>query len=208
MKRLVVTGLVCAMSAAAVGADDDSGLGKQVEQVLRHSFTTATPAEWKTRLDQDEVQALCSLHHNSPPAAVSERIAKLSSATMRYPEDGKLSGDWKKGEKLASLGTGGHIGKIQPDRPGVRRGGNCYACHVLAPDEIDAGNIGPSLAGYGRRFANSPATARIVYEKIWNAQAFLPCTQMPRFGANGWLTPQEVADTVAFLLDPESPVNR
>jgi len=31
---------------------------------------------------------------------------------------------------------------------------------------------------------------------------------MPRFGHNGWLTPEQVADLVAFLLDAESPVNK
>jgi sulfur-oxidizing protein SoxX len=108
----------------------------------------------------------------------------------------------------AGLGTGGHIGRIQPDPPDRRRGGNCYACHALAPGEVAAGNLGPSLTGYGRARGATPEVIRYTYQKIFNAQAFFPCTSMPRFGHSGWLTPKEIADAVAFLLDPGSPVNR
>jgi sulfur-oxidizing protein SoxX len=31
---------------------------------------------------------------------------------------------------------------------------------------------------------------------------------MPRFGANGVLSEQQIKDLVAFLFDPESPVNK
>jgi sulfur-oxidizing protein SoxX len=207
MKRQLVLAGLLAVAVAPVSAADADTLQRS-EDAMRRSFTSATPDEWKSRLAQDEVQALCSAHRNAPSADVAERIVALSRADIRYPEDGKFLGNWKEGEKLASIGTGGHIGKIQPDRPGTRKGGNCYACHVMATKEVAAGTIGPSLTGYGKRLGNSPETARVVYEKIWNAQAFFPCSHMPRFGSNGWLTPQEVADTAAFLLDTESPVNR
>lgn len=127
---------------------------------------------------------------------------------MRYPADGKLMGNWKEGEKLAAIGSGGHIGIIQPDRPDTRRGGNCYACHVLAAKEVAAGNLGPSLNGFGKLRGSSPEMVKYAYEKIFNAQAYFPCSQMPRFGHNNWLTPEEVAHTVAFLLDAQSPVNQ
>jgi sulfur-oxidizing protein SoxX len=175
---------------------------------MRRSFTTATPEEWRTRLAQDEVQALCSAHRNAPPPEVAARIVALSRADIRYPDGDRFIGDWKEGEKLASIGTGGHIGRIQPDRPGTRQGGNCYACHAMAEKEVAAGNLGPSLTGYGKLQGHGPESAKLVYEKIWNAHASFPCSSMPRFGTNGWLTPQEIADAVGFLLDPASPVNR
>jgi sulfur-oxidizing protein SoxX len=31
---------------------------------------------------------------------------------------------------------------------------------------------------------------------------------MPRLGAHGFLTPEQIADVVAYLVDPQSPVNR
>jgi L-cysteine S-thiosulfotransferase len=190
--------------SGAQGADFDA----KVEAVMRNSFSTATPQEWSNRLEQDEVQKLCSRYRDRPPTDVAARIAALSGRAFHYPASGKLMGDWKAGEKLASVGTGGHIGTIQPDRPGTRRGGNCYACHALARKELAAGNLGPSLTRYGIRRGRSPETVKFVYEKIYNAQAFYPCSQMPRFGLHDWLTPEEIADAVAFLLDPASPVNK
>jgi L-cysteine S-thiosulfotransferase len=206
MRRLTVATSIIAVTGASSATDPDTL--QRSEEVMRRSFSSATVEEWQTRLAQDEVQALCSTYRNAPPAYVAARIVELSRAEVRYPDDGKLVGNWKEGEKLASIGTGGHIGSIQPDRPGTRKGGNCYACHTMATKEVAAGNLGPSLTGYGKRLGNSPETAKFVYEKIWDAQAYLPCSQMPRFGTNGWLSPQEIADTVGFLLDPESPVNR
>lgn len=194
------------VGTTGVAADD--ALDVAVERIMRQSFTGASPEQWKSRLEQDEVQALCSRFRNSPPPDVAERILQLSNQDFRYPADGKLLGDWAKGEKLASSGKGGHIGAIRPDPPGQKRGANCYACHALARSELSAGNLGPSLTDYGKQHGTSVATVRRVYQKIYNAQAFYPCSQMPRFGHNKWLTPEEVADTVAFLLDPQSPVNQ
>jgi L-cysteine S-thiosulfotransferase len=186
----------------------DEALEARVEQMLKRSYTTATPEEWAARLAQDEVQQVCSRYRNTPPSEITQKIVASQQAALRYPAQGKLIGDWKEGEKLASIGGGGQIGRINPDRPDARRGGNCYACHVLAEKEIAAGNLGPSLAGFGRLRGNSAEMVKYTYEKIFNAQVYFPCSQMPRFGHNNWLTPEEIAHTVAFLLDPQSPVNQ
>ena len=183
--------------------------GDSAEEAFRKSFSTATEEEWKSRLAQDEVNALCSTHHNQPPPEVAARIIELSQASLKLPSDPKaMLGDWKNGEKLASIGSGGHIGKIQPDRPDTRRGGNCYACHTIARKEVAAGNLGPSLTDYAKVRGSDADAVRFVYAKIYNAQAFYPCSSMPRFGHNQWLTPQEIADVTAFLLDPQSPANK
>ena len=206
--KLLVACLSCLCGAGAIAADSTDAVIQRAEQVVRESFIGATPEELKARLEQDQAQALCSRFHNTPPPEVSASLAAEALKSIRFPEDGKLMGDWKEGEKLASIGTGGHIGKIQPDPPDRKRGGNCYACHALATKEVAAGNLGPSLTKYGKLRGNSPETVKYVYEKIYNAQAYFPCSLMPRFGHNGWLSPKEIADAVAFLLDPESPVNK
>lgn len=181
----------------------------KAEQSYRQSFSTATAEEWATRLQQDEVNALCSKYRNHPPPEVTARILALSQRSIELPDDPKaMMGDWKEGEKLASIGTGGHIGKVQPDRPGTRQGGNCYACHTLAAKEVAAGNLGPTLTNYRKVRGSSPQAVQYVYSKIYNAHAFFPCSSMPRFGYNKWLTAKEIADITAFLLDPESPVNK
>lgn len=208
MKSMTRIFLGLFLLSAAFPAISDETLEIAVEQAMHDSFPSATPDEWRTRLDQDEVQRLCSRYRNDPPPEVAARIAELSGSEYRYPKDGKLLGDWKNGEKLASSGRGGHIGKIHPDPPGRKKGGNCYACHQLAKSEVAAGNLGPSLSHYAERRGTSAQAVKFVYQKIYNAQAFFPCSHMPRFGHNDWLTPEEIADTVAFLLDPESPVNK
>ncbi len=215
MKRLLIMVSIAGvclgiinMHSGIAGVAADQSLDITVEKIMRESFTGASPQQWQSRLEQDEVQALCSRFRNSPPPAAAERIVKLSNRDFRYPANGKLLGDWTKGEKLASSGRGGHIGTIRPDPPGRNRGANCYACHALARSELSAGNLGPSLTDYGKQHGTSPQVIKRVYQKIYDAQAFYPCSQMPRFGRTAWLTPEEVADAVAFLLDPQSPVNR
>jgi len=200
--------LLALYAAGTVKADSGDAAIQRLEQVVRESFAGATPEEWKARLTQDQTQALCSRSHNAPPPEIAQKIAAEAQMSMRYPDDGKLLGDWREGEKLASIGTGGHIGTLQPDPPDRKHGGNCYACHELAAKEVAAGNLGPRLTNYGKLRGDSPETAKYVYEKIYNAHASFPCSLMPRFGHNGWLTPKEIADAVAFLLDPESPVNK
>jgi sulfur-oxidizing protein SoxX len=198
--------LIALLLPLAVNADDAAQ--PRAEQIVRDSFAGATPEEWAARMQQDDAQLLCSRYHNLPPPVVAEQIVASQRQAIRYPADGKLMGDWKNGQALARIGGGGQIGNIQPDAAGTKRGGNCYACHILAPDEVAAGTIGPGLTGYAKRRGVSRESIQYVYEKIYNAQAFFTCSLMPRFGHNNWLSPEQIADLVAFLLDPASPVNK
>jgi sulfur-oxidizing protein SoxX len=200
--------VLVALGCLVPRAFSDEGSQQRAEEVARRSFSQASQEEWAARMQQDEAQRLCSRYRNNPPPEIAERILRSQQQTLEYPEGGKLMGDWREGEKLASIGTGGHIGKIQPDPPDRKKGGNCYACHMMAPKEVAAGTIGPSLTGYGKLRGNSREAVKYTYERIYNAQAFTPCSMMPRFGHNGWLTPKQIADAVAFLLDPQSPVNK
>ena len=181
---------------------------KEAEQMFRTSFRADNPGYWMTRLEQDETMKTCQQYRDNPPRKIGEKLEKLNAATIRYPVDGKLIGDWKEGEKLAAVGTGGHIGFIQPDPAGRVRGGNCYACHELAKKEVAYGTIGPSLHHFGKIRGNSDDIIKYAYDKIYNSNAFTACTNMPRFGLHSWLTPEQITHIVAFLIDPESPVNK
>ena len=181
---------------------------KEAEQMFRTSFKAENPKYWMNRLEQDETMKTCQQYRDNPPRKIGEKLEKLNAATIRYPVDGKLIGDWKEGEKLAAVGTGGHIGFIQPDPPGRVRGGNCYACHELAKKEVAYGTIGPSLHHFGKLRGNSDDIVKYAYDKIYNSNAFSACTNMPRFGLHNWLTPEQITHIVAFLIDPESPVNK
>jgi L-cysteine S-thiosulfotransferase len=164
------------------------------------------PAGWEQRLVQDDSQKLCSAARDNPSKADAERIEKMNQAMkVVYPASGKLVGEWKKGEAIAQSGYGMRVGD---NTPGRTNGGNCYACHQVDKKELSYGTLGPSLHHYGKLRGNSEAIVKYTYDKIYNAQAFSACSNMPRFGHNGVLSPDQIADLVGLLLDPQSPVNQ
>ena len=216
MKKIATLVLLAALTQGAF-AEEKAIANKPVtknpaaveaEKVFRDSFRTDNPKYWMQRIEQDEGMKLCSQYKDNPPATVRQKIELAQKATIRYPVDGKLIGDWKEGEKIAAHGRGGHIGFIQADKPMTPRGGNCYACHQLAKKEVAYGTIGPSLQKYGEIRGYSEDFVKYTYDKIYNSNAFTACTNMPRFGLHHWLTPEEITHIVAFLMDPESPVNK
>ena len=175
---------------------------EQVTAVLRRDFHANGQATMN-RVELDEVQRLCNLHADNPPAEVARRSEEAQLKTVKFP-DGSLMGDWKRGEKIAQSGRGA----MWSDKPGVQEGGSCYNCHQISPREEAFGTIGPSLAGFGKVRGNRPEIQRYVYGKIYNAKAYNACSQMPRFGHSGSLNEQQIKDLVALLLDPASPVNQ
>jgi sulfur-oxidizing protein SoxX len=175
----------------------------RVERAVAASWRSLPP-ELQARVDQDETMRLCSQYRNAPPPDVAAAIIAREKKTIAYPADGRFLGDWKKGEASALSGYGGRMG----DDAKRGNGGNCYACHQLAPSEISYGTLGPSLRGYGKLKGASEAAQKEVYERIYNGQGTMACSTMPRFGHNGFLTIEQIKDAVAFLLDPDSPVNK
>lgn len=197
----VVIGAIAAPALAqqATPVDPARALG-----VLKAGFPKA-PADWENRLLQDETMKACSAHKNLPPKAVADAIIAREKASFQYPADGKLIGDWKKGETLAQSGYGMRF----TDYPARgENGGNCYACHQLTKQEISYGTIGPSLLEYGKIRKFSEADTKAAYEKIYNGHAAFPCSLMPRFGTNNILTIEQIRDIVALLMSPDSPVNK
>lgn len=156
------------------------------------------------RLNQTELQRVCSDTHNNPPRDVAERLQKAALASVKYPSDGKWFGDFKQGERIAQTG----VGLQWNDKPGAPAGGNCYACHRLSKAEISFGNIGPSLNQYGKQRGTSEQMLRYTWAKIWNTHSFNACSPMPRFGDAGILTEAQIKDVMALLFDPASPVNQ
>jgi L-cysteine S-thiosulfotransferase len=160
--------------------------------------------EWKARVTQDETQRICTAEDNAPVGAAYDVILAREKATVEYPADGDVIGDWKKGEQVAQRGTGGQFS----DTAATLRGGNCYACHQMAPAELSYGTLGPTLTNYGKDRKFDKDEAKATYAKIYNAMSVAPCSQMPRFGFHKFLTQDQIKDAVAFLFDPASPVNK
>lgn len=190
--------LTTALPAAA-----DADYRAKAITVLKKDFKPRGQASLD-RLAEDGLQAICNRTENKPPEYIAKRMEADQLASVKYPADGKLLGDWKSGEKLAQSGRG----FTWSDNPGLPVGGNCYNCHQIAPKETSFGTIGPSLYQFGKLRGNTPEIQKYAYSKIYNAKAHNLCSEMPRFGHVGALKEQQIKDLVALLLDPESPVNK
>jgi sulfur-oxidizing protein SoxX len=204
---------ILALAAAAVVAlvvggcatkPSDAELAARTDAVMKASFKDRGQAKLE-RLEQDDTQRACTdAGLAAPPKDVAERIEKTNLATIKWPADGKLVGDWRNGEKVAQEGRGMQYS----DDPKGPVGANCYACHQLSAQELSYGTIGPSLYRFGKLRGFSDETRRYAYGKIYNAEAYHACTNMPRFGAKGILTEAQIKDLTALLMDPSSPVNQ
>ena len=198
MKNLIYGITITLITGAATWAAADD-----VEAVLLGSFSAKNQATMD-RLKRDAVQAACSAPRGTSldnQALATLRQERLNA--VQLPADGQYLGNWERGAEVAGNGRG----LQSSDDPTQPNGGNCYACHQLAPDEVAYGTLGPSLTGYGAR-GQSEAMLLYTWTKLWDTHAYNLCSHMPRFGAQGILTEQQLKDVMAYLLDPASPVNK
>jgi sulfur-oxidizing protein SoxX len=207
-RTLLIAALAALATAGVVTgcatAPSDAETSAKAAAMLKASFKPRGQAGLD-RLDQDETQKLCSEYAGkSVPKDVAARIEKSNLETVKWPADGKLLGDWKAGEKIAQEGRGMQYS----DDPKLPAGANCYACHQLSPNELSYGTIGPSLYQFGKSRGYTDDVRKYAYGKVYDAEGYNACTNMPRFGTKGILTEQQIKDIVALLMDPESPVNK
>jgi sulfur-oxidizing protein SoxX len=204
MKKLILLAGAAALCLAAAAHAQQAVDPAKVDAAVKAAFPTANEI-FAPRLTPDETMRQCSASKNSPAKAVADEIQKREKATIEYPADGNFMGDWKKGEALAQNGYGMRFTDYPPARA---NGGNCYACHQLTKKELSYGTLGPSLSEYGKLRDYKDADIKATYEKIYNSHAALPCSNMPRFGANKILTIDQIKDAVALLMSKDSPVNK
>jgi len=189
-------------------------LDAMAQKMVQQSFHDKGIVKVKEALAADETLRDCdaaAVAGHTIDAATEKKLEAANFKTIQWPANGKYLGDWKSGEKIAQSGRG----RTWNDKADSANGGNCYNCHQISKEEISYGTIGPSLYHYARLKGvtdpNSPEAQEIVkytWGKIWNAKAYNACSNMPRAGTKGILTQAQVADIVALLLDPKSPVNR
>jgi len=185
VRRFYIITLLLILLGLASGQTGPSYITPELQRLIQAGGQNYS----NTLLRQAPDQALCSIHRNRLPADVLGPFIEAQRQTIKYPADGKLMGDWKKGEAIYNT---------------LARG-NCFSCHVGSPLNI-GGNVGPSLEKYGQR-GTSEAVQKYTYEVIYNTWAYFPCTVMYRFGHGGLLKPEEIAHVVAYLLDPASDFN-
>ena len=206
MIRTIVCVALFAMTTlgqASAQTADKSADPATVDTYLTSTFGKAS-SEWRARIEPDETLKLCNQYRNDVPAAEADKIVAREQAKVVYPADGKMLGNWKEGAKIANNGRGGQFS----DDANTEAGGNCYACHQMEKQELSYGTLGPSLTAYGKDRNYAPDAIKSAFTKIFDSQAVLACSNMPRFGANKVLTEKQITDLVAFLFDPESPVNK
>ena len=207
MRISAILGLALGASAAMAA----SGIAQQtakvdtavVDKYVGAMIGKASP-EWRKRMELDEAQKLCSDHKNELPAALVSKMLESQKKTVVFPADGNVMGDWREGAKIAQNGRGGQFS----DPANTVGGGNCYACHQLSKAEVSYGTMGPSLNEYGKIKRFRPDEAKAAFAKIYNSMSVFPCSNMPRFGLTKALSEQQIKDVVAYLFDPESPVNK
>ena len=178
----------------------------EIVALLKASFKES-PSAKLDRLDQTPLQMACTEASRSGKPLdekVRETLQAAALASVKYPADGNYLGDWKRGETIAQNGRGLQYS----DAPGAVAGGNCYACHQIDKKEIAHGNIGPTLAGYGKLRGQTDPILKYTWARIWNSHSFNACANMPRFGDAGILTEAQIKDVMALLIDPASPVNQ
>lgn len=215
-KSFKITLSVLAVAAVAAGCATGSSsvdLDKLTAQIVKASFRDQGIVKASV-LDTDETNRACSaadVAGKPLDEAKAKAIEAANLKTVKWPENGKFLGDWKEGEKLAQSGRG----LTWTDDATTPNGGNCYNCHQITKQEISFGTIGPSLYNYGKlRGVTDPASAaakpivEYTWGKVWNSKAYNACSNMPRAGHTGILTQAQVADILALLLDPKSPVNQ
>lgn len=204
LNRLIfAAALAASFSLPALAQSPPAVDRAKLESIMKGTFKSA-PAEWQARAVQDETQRVCSETRNSPPTAEFEKIRARETGTIVYPPDGNVIGDWKKGAAIAQNGRGHQFS----DGPNTVAGGNCYACHQISKAEVSFGTLGPSLAEYGKIRKFSPEDAKQAYAKIYDSHIVMPCSNMPRFGTNKFLTIEQIKDVTAYLMSPDSPVNK
>jgi sulfur-oxidizing protein SoxX len=200
--KWIATGVAAAVLAGCAAMKDEAAYRREAAEAVKRDFHARGIATMD-RLNQDELQRVCTEYNNNPPPALAKKIEDAQFETIKLPADRKFMGDWKVGARLAASG----VGMTWSDKPGAA-GGSCYNCHQLSPQQTSFGTMGPSLTGFGKKRGFSTENQQYAYMRIYNSKAFTACSSMPRFGHSGTLTEQQIKDLTAYLMDPSSPVNK
>ena len=210
------TALLAAAAAAALTAvgcaslPSPQELDAQANAMIKAAFRDEGIAK-VDRVQQDLAQSACS-SDKMPTPETMQKIMQEAMATVKWPAAGQYLGDWREGERLAQNGRGMTWTDASTDTKG--NGAQCYNCHQISKAEISYGTIGPSLYQYGKlRGVTDPNSAaaepilKYTWAKIWNSNAYMACSGMPRFGHAKLLSEEQIRHVMALLLDPKSPVN-
>src|SRR4051812_1578819 len=142
------TGSVTVLAAAALVAAgcasmnvDSEAIRSTGEDAVAHAYPGMPPA-LTARASQDTSQQICSKAPGEKLSAEEAmKIVESARASIKYPESGKLVGDWKIGAQLVVNGGGMRVrdGRVEKMR---ENGALCTNCHAMDPKEVNSGNLG------------------------------------------------------------------
>jgi sulfur-oxidizing protein SoxX len=203
MKTLLCGAALALCLSPALAQDKAAKVDRAAFDKLMADAFAKAPEDWRQKMILDDTQRVCTETRNQPSNAEMAAILEREAKNVKMPADGKFFGDIKAGLKVANTGSGNQFS----DAPDTYVGGNCYACHQMDPAEVSYGTLGPSLTGYGKT-RKDEASVKETWKKIYNSQAVVPCSNMPSFGHKAILSEQQMKDVMAYLLSPDSPVNK
>lgn len=143
-------------------------------------------ARWK-QVDWDEFSTLRKMV--SPPVSFVQKIEheRIANPNIVLSDpDSSIQGDPVKGKQL--------IG----DR---KRGGSCYACHILPGGDLP-GNVGINISTIGVWNRSD----EYLFNYIYDPRIFNPNSVMPPWGAHEVFSEQEIKDMVSYLKTLSTPV--
>src|SRR5262245_58622864 len=96
LKRAVLVVVACA-ATSCVSYPDPTETRRVAEKMVSEDFSAPRP-ELLKRLVQDRSQQICSKIEHAPlTQEEAAEVVKLARDSIRYPQSGKLAGDWKTG---------------------------------------------------------------------------------------------------------------
>ena len=183
-RNVLMVALALFPLGCAIAPSSDE-IAAQSTAMLKASFK-ATGQAGLDRLNQDETQRVCSeLPPGKAPAKeVAEKIEKMNLATIRYPADGKLLGDWKNGEKIAQEGRGKQVPTLIAGR--WARTATVTSARAAG---ISCGTIGPAFSF--AKLRGTGQTRSVTPRQDIHAEA-LPPVRRCRGAHNSILTEQQI----------------
>ena len=158
------------------------------------------------RLDQDETQKMCTEYAGKAlPKDVAEKIEKINLASIKWPADGKLMGDWKQrraGSRRRAAASNGPTTRRDRSAATATRATSWRRRRCRTARSARRCTSSARSAATTTRSASTPTARSGTPTPTPRAR------NMPRFGHSQILTEAQVKDLVALLMDPESPVNK
>jgi sulfur-oxidizing protein SoxA len=174
-----LTVAAAAAAATALGATDGSAPARWVSRVIPEAGGEVTTGP-DGRPIQIRYEGWDGSDFSQFPT-YSYADSRSSPAVQIVPRSTDVNGDAARGEEIWKRSA-------------------CINCHVVPNDGRWAGNVGPSLAGYG-----DGVDPLQTYQVIYDPRGVVADSIMPPWGTSGLLSAQDVADVTAYVHAEKTP---